>query len=231
MKRRKKLIKILLVGPPLLVALFIYLLFLFNQNAVSPSDEDVVLLKSFFGSQFVIRDLEDILEAQNLAMKKIPHGESGITEWDILRKEDIVIDTLSLELIVGQTWGACYERSFLLQKLMLANGLKVRPIYIFFGKDNTRLIDLFRPGIKSHGVFETKINGAWVVVESKIAMTNKTLSSLDNYFDSGGYAEAIVAEAMINKSMGIVPSHAKYIRHVFSRNSVFIAPWYLPDIY
>ena len=62
-------------------------------------------------------------------------------------------------------------------------------------------------------------------------MTNKTLSSLDNYFDSGGYAEAIVAEAMINKSMGIVPSHAKYIRHVFSRNGVFIAPWYLPDIY
>ena len=50
MKKRKKLIKILLVGPPLLVALFIYLLFLFNQNAVSPSDEDVVLLKSFFGS-------------------------------------------------------------------------------------------------------------------------------------------------------------------------------------
>ena len=217
MKRRKNLIKILLVSPPLLVALFICLSFLFNQNAVSPDDEDVVLLKFFFGSQFVIRELEDILEAQNLAMKKIPHGDTGIPEWDILRKEDIVIDTLSLEIIVGQTWGTCYERSFLLQKLLLANGLKVRPIYIFFGKDNTHLIDFFRPGIRSHGVFETKINGAWVVVETKTAMTNKTLSSLDNYRDSAGY--------------GIVPSHAKYIRHVFSRNSIFIAPWYLPDIY
>ena len=206
MKKRKKLIKILLVGPPLLVALFIYLLFLFNQNAVSPSDEDVVLLKSFFGAQFVIRDLEDILEAQNLAMKKIPHGER---RWEL--------DVLSLELIVDQTLGACYERSLLLQKLLLANGFKVRPIYIFFGKGNTHLIDFFRPGIKSHGVFETKINGAWVVVETKAAMTNKTLGSLDNYRGSAGY--------------GIVPSHAKYIRHVFSRNGVFIAPWYLPDIY
>ena len=137
MKRRKKLIKILLVSPLLLVALLICFSFLFNHNAISPDDEDVVLLKSFFGSQFVIRELEDILEAQNLAMQKIPHGESGIPEWDILRKEDIVIDALSLELIVGKTWGACYERSFLLQKLLLANGFKVRPIYIFFGKDNT----------------------------------------------------------------------------------------------
>ena len=206
MKRRKKLIKILLVSSPLLVALLIFLSFQFNHNAINPDDEDVVLLKSFFGSQFVIRDLEDILEAQNLAMKKIPHGER---RWEL--------DVLSLELIVDQTLGACYERSLLLQKLLLANGFKVRPIYIFFGKGNTHLIDFFRPGIKSHGVFETKINGAWVVVETKAAMTNKTLGSLDNYRGSAGY--------------GIVPSHAKYIRHVFSRNGVFIAPWYLPDIY
>ena len=206
MKRRKQLIKILLVSPPLLVALLICLLFLFNQNAVSPSDEDVVLLKSFFGAQFVIRDLEDILEAQNLAMKKIPHGER---RWEL--------DVLSLELIVDQTLGSCYERSFLLQKLLLANGFKVRPIYIFFGKDNTHLIDFFRPGILSHNVFETKINGVWMVVETKTAMTNKTFGSLDNYSDFAGY--------------GVVPSHAKYIRHVFSRNSIFISPWYLPDIY
>ena len=206
MKRRKKLIKILLVSPPLLVALLICLSFLFNQNAVSPDDEDVVLLKSFFGSQFVIRELEDILEAQNLALKKIPHG---VRIWEL--------DALSLELIVDQTLGSCFERSFLLQKLLLANGFKVRPIYIFFGKDNTHLIDFFRPGILSHNVFETKINGEWVVVETKTAMTNKTLGSLDNYQDSAGY--------------GIVPSHAKYIRHVFNRNGVFIAPWYLPDIY
>ena len=217
MKRRKKLIKILLVSPPLLVALFICLSFLFNQNAVNPDDEDVVLLKSFFGPRFVIRELEDILKAQNLAMKKIPHGESGIPEWDFLEKKTLSIDTLSLELIVDKTFGACYERSFLLQKLLLENGLKVRPIYIFFGKDNTHLIDFFRPGILSYNVFETKINGEWLVVETKTAMTNKTLGSLDNYRDSAGY--------------GIVPSHAKYIRHVFSRNSIFIAPWYLPDIY
>ena len=214
MKRRKKLIKILLFSPPLLVTLFIFLSFQFNHNAISPDDEDVVLLKSFFGSQFVIRELEDILEAQNLALKKIPNAwkkeaNPGWRRWEI--------EGLSLELIAGQTFGLCYEMSFLLQKLLLANGLKVRPTYIFFGKDNTHWIDFFRSGIESHNVFETKINGEWVVVETKIAMTNKTLSSLDNYFDSGGY--------------GIVPSHAKYIRHVFSRNGIFIAPWYLPDIY
>ena len=231
MKRRKNLVKILLVSPPLLVALFICFSFLYNQNAVSPDDEEVVLLKSFFESQFVISDLEDILEAQNLALKKIPHGNSHIPEWENLRKEDVSLGTLSLELIVDQTWGACYEMSFLLQKLLLANGFKVRPIYIFFGKDNTHWIDFFRPGLQSHNVFETKINDEWVVVETKIAMTNKNLGSLDNYFDSGGYAEAIDTEARINNHVGIVPSHAKYIRHVFSRNSFFIDPWYLPDIY
>ena len=77
MKRRKKL-SVLLVSPPLLLVLFIWLLFLFNQNAISPNDEDIVLLKSFFGSQYVIQELEDVLEAQNLAMKKIPHGKVGI---------------------------------------------------------------------------------------------------------------------------------------------------------
>ena len=163
MKRRKKLIKILLVSPPLLVALLICLSFLFNQNAVSPNDEDVVLLKSFFGSQFVIREFEDILEAQNLALKKIPHGQRI---WEL--------DALSLEFIVDQTLGACYEMSFLLQKLLLANGLKVRPTYIFFGKDNTHWIDFFRPGIESHNVFETKINGEWLVVETKTPKKEKS---------------------------------------------------------
>ena len=110
MKRRKKLIKILLVSPPLLIGLLIWLLFLYNQNAVSPDDEDLVLLQSFFGSQFVSQELEDVLEAQNLAMKKIPHGKVGIPEWETLREKDIVIDTLSLESIVSQTWGTCYER-------------------------------------------------------------------------------------------------------------------------
>ena len=213
MKRRKKLIKILLVSSPLLVALLIFLSFQFNHNAISPDDEDVVVLKNYFGSQFVIREFEDVLEAQNLALKKIPHGQRI---WEL--------DALSLEFIVDQTLSSCYEMSFLLQKLLLANGLKVRPTYIFFGKDNTHWIDFFRPGIESHNVFETKINGEWVVVETKIAMTNKTLSSLDNYFDSGGYAEAITAEAMINESLSPMPSHAKYLRHVFSRNGVFIAP-------
>ena len=155
MKRRKKLIKILLVSPPLVVALLICLSFLFNQNAISPDDEDIILLKSFFGSQFVIREFEDVLEAQNLALKKIPHGERI---WEL--------DALSLEFIVDQTLSPCYEMSFLLQKLLLANGLKVRPTYIFFGKDNTHWIDFFRPGIESHNVFETKINGEWVVVET-----------------------------------------------------------------
>jgi len=221
MKRRKKLKKILLVSPPLFVAFFICLSVLFNQNALSPDDEEVVLLKSFFGSQFVIREFEDILEAQNLALKKIPHGGKI---WEL--------DALSLEFIVDQTHGACYEMSLLLQKLFLANGLKVRPVFIFFGKDNTRWIDFFRPGIESHNIFETNINGEWVVVETKIAMTNETLSSLDNYFDSGGYAEAIFEAAMIDKRLGGgIPSHAKYMRHVFSRNSIFIAPWYIPDIY
>ena len=50
-----------------------------------------------------------------------------------------------------------------------------------------------------------------------IAYRINKLHSENNYRDSAGY--------------GIVPSHAKYIRHVFSRNSIFIAPWYLPDIY
>ena len=49
------------------------------------------------------------------------------------------------------------------------------------------------------------------------------LTNLDNYFDSGGYAEAIDTEARINNHVGIVPSHAKYIRHVFSRNGVFLS--------
>ena len=126
-------------------------------------------------------------------------------------------EALDLSVIVKMDSAHCFERSFLLQKLFLANNLKVRPVFLYWnGNDSnkTSIFDLIRKDTLSHNIFEVEIENKWYVIETQIKIND--LVSIENYNFN---------------SVHFVPSDAKYVRHVFSRNGVFLYPSYFPDIY
>jgi len=172
---------------------------------MQPSDQEILLLKEYFGEQYAISNQEDVIKAQNMLIERLPQDFSRAP----------FREPLILQSIVKMDVAICSERSLLLQKLFLANNLKVRPVFVYWNHSNTSVIDLFKTGTQSHNIFEVKIDNKWYAVETTENKMSKlfALDSNDfNYYDE-------------------VPSHAKFIRHIFSRHGVFIFPSYIPDIY
>ena len=120
------------------------------------NDQDLYSLKDFYGSHFEINTFKDIYNAQRHTLDKIPHSFI----------EDASEKLLTVEKIVERKDGSCYHRSLLLQKLMIANGLKVKPIYLFYGKNNTRLFYFFRKNLMSHAIFKVEFNNQWVIIDN-----------------------------------------------------------------
>jgi len=110
--------------------------------------------------------------------------------------------------------GLCYDRSLILQKILILNGYQVRPIFVFWNtSQETSYFDLFNKNLQSHSLFEVLIGGNYYLIRT---------NSIQNDF--------IGLEDYIAKGE-MVPKHSLFIRHLSNRNSAFIFPKYFPDIY
>ena len=185
--------------------LFLLVSFIHNRQYIYPSELDTVYLKEYFGEQYVITSKDDILEAQNFVIDMMPHQNN----------RPPFKEALDLSMIVKMDSAHCFERSFLLQKLFLANNFKVRPVFVYWNDSNkSSVFDLIRKDTLSHNIFEVEIEDKWYVIETQIKINH--LVSIENYNFN---------------SVQFVPSDAKYVRHIFSRNGVFLYPSFFPDIY
>jgi len=168
--------------------------------------DDINLLKTFYAKNYEIESFEDLIIAQHFTLDKIPHVED----------QEFFKDKLLLHQITKLKVGACYDRSFILQKLLIANNMPVIPIYLFHNKKHTTPFSFFKKSLLSHSIFKTKINGDWVYVETNVKMKSFKILSMDEYFLA---------------DYKIVPNHSLYIEHLMNRNGVLLGPKYLPDFY
>jgi len=111
--------------------------------------DDINLLKTFYGKNYEIESFEDLIIAQHITLEKIPHVEG----------QKFFKDKLLLYQITKLKFGACFDRSFILQKLLIANNMPVIPIYLFHNEKYTIPFAFFKKGLLSHSIFKTKING------------------------------------------------------------------------
>lgn len=149
-----------------------------------------------------IQDSSDIIRIQNQVIKQIKHkfiGSDKLVLKDILRKKS----------------GYCYDRSFVLQKILIYNNIPIRPVFIFYNLNNnkTSFIDFFSKKTLSHNLFEFRFKGKWYIMRTNHFM--KHFESLDDYI-------------MFGK---VVPPHSKFLPYLNNRNSRFLSPNWLPDIY
>ncbi len=190
------------------ISIFLILLFklisIYNLGKLYPTSEEIIQLKQRLGN-ISIKNEADLIKIQNKTFDQIAFMASGRNEYS----------NVELDFLFKSRKAVCYERSILLQKIMLYNNLDVVPIFLYFDPTDplaTSIFDFFRKNIHSHNVFEVEINNKKVLVRTNSRI--KRIQTLEQYLGNGP-----------------MPKGTKYIRHLNNRNGYFISPSLIPDIY
>lgn len=181
---------------------FLAFSFIFNKYQIKPSEQETIELKRFYKSAINIKTTEDIIYLQNYTIDNISHNANGIDKINIIK-------------ILKDKKGLCYDKSLILQKVMLINSIKIRPVFLYSNPNSnaTNILDIFfKNRISTHNIFEFYFNEKWYVMETNYHM--KRFESLHEY---------LLNQNRIKK--------VKYIRHLNNRNGRFISPSWIPDIY
>lgn len=179
----------------------IMIIIIINREEVKPNKKDIDILKKEFGDLKIV-DTTGLIILQNSVINKIKHQYNGDS-------------TIFIEKIINKKMGFCFDRSLLLQKILIYNKIRVRPVYLFYyhDKKTLKIYNFFDPKINSHNVFEFRLNGKWYLMPTSNKMKN--LQTIDQYLNSGLE----------------VPIETKFIRYLNNRNGRFIWPSWVPDLY
>ena len=197
----KKFIKILVVICLIFIT-FLAFSFIFNRYKIKPTEKEIVELKKFYKSIIHISSKKDILVLQNFTIDKIKHESIGIDEIDISK-------------ILKVKKGLCFNRSMILQKVLIYNGIDLRPVYLYSNPkmSTTGILDLLSTKTHSHNIFEFYYEGKWYMME-----TNK---KMDRFLPLNKFLE----------KQDFFKNQVRYVRYLNNRHGRFIYPSWIPDIY
>jgi hypothetical protein len=197
----KKFIKILVVICLIFIT-FLAFSFIFNRYKIKPTEKEIVELKKFYKSIIHISSKKDILVLQNFTIDKIKHESIGIDEIDISK-------------ILKVKKGLCFNRSMILQKVLIYNGIDIRPVYLYSNPkmSTTGILDLLSTKTHSHNIFEFYYEGKWYMME-----TNK---KMDRFLPLNKFLE----------KQDFFKNQVRYVRYLNNRHGRFIYPSWIPDIY
>lgn len=176
----------------------------YNVSELKPSIFEIKRIERKFGN-IILSDKKDIFKLQNNVLKNIKHKSLNISK------------SLNVDYIINCSSGYCFDRSYLLQKILIYNKIPIRPVYLFYFENGEKVefYDFFNPKVNSHSIFEFNWEGKWYVMRTNTLMTH--FETLDEY---------------LNNNIGVIfPNNVKYVRYLSNRNSKFINPWWIPDIY
>lgn len=189
---------------PIVLFLLYKIIAAYNYSKLQPSDYEISLMIQKFGD-ISINSEEDLIRIQNKSFDFVDVKQGRVNPYAPFN-----IDTLFLN-----KKGLCFDRSILLQKIMIYNNLEVIPVYLFYNKINPRttsIFNFFDKNLHSHNVFEVKLNNKNILVRTISKM--EKIQTLNEYLNDG-----------------VMPIGTKYVRHLNNRNGYFISPSWIPDIY
>ena len=181
---------------------FLAFSFIFNRYKIKPTEKEIVELKKFYKSIIHISSKKDIIVLQNFTIDKIKHESIGIDEIDISK-------------ILKVKKGLCFNRSMILQKVLIYNGIDLRPVYLYSNPkmSTTGILDLLSTKTHSHNIFEFYYEGKWYMME-----TNK---KMDRFLPLNKFLE----------KQDFFKNQVRYVRYLNNRHGRFIYPSWIPDIY
>ena len=190
----------LLIVLNLLVCLVFVGIIKYNQKQIFPTSDEIALFKDVFGD-IRVKTKSDILKIQNKVILLIRHKFVSRNQINVK------------ECLLSRS-GLCYDRSLILQKILIENGLDIRPVYVFWNTSRkTSCFDIFNKKLQSHSVFEVFYDGNYYLIRTN--SLQRDFESIDDYISTSG----------------IVPKHSLFIRNLSNRHGAFLYPKFLPDIY
>lgn len=186
----------------LILIAFLFFSILYNRYQIKPTKNEIIELKRFYKSKINIKNTEDIICLQNYTINAIYHKPNGIDERNIIK-------------ILKDKNGFCFDRSLILQKVMIYNGIEIRPVFLYSNllSENTTPFDFFSINVHSHNIFEFYWQNKWYVMKTNQYMYN--LISLNEYLTT----------------QNLFKTEPRYVRYLNNRNGRFIKPSWIPDIY
>jgi hypothetical protein len=185
-------------------AIFLSLIIWYNSQKIVPTEHEIELITNSLGD-ISIRNENDLLRVQNKVIDVIKHSPATENPYQ----------ETNLDTILTKKRGLCYDRSMILQKIMIYNNLEIVPVFLYYNGNNpksTSVYNFFDKGLPSHNVFEVYLSGRRILVRTNSKM--QETQNLQQYLDNGP-----------------MPDGTKYLRHLNNRNGYFISPYWVPDIY
>lgn len=169
----------------------------YNYFRINPTVSEIKNINKLISNK-IIHDTNDLKYIQHLIIDSIAHISNN-------NGREINIDS-----VIVNKQGFCFDRSLLLQKILIMNNFKIKPLYLYeVNIDDNSLIKFFSRNLNSHNAFEVFINKKWYFIRTNDKIIN--FESVDNYIKS-------------NKNY-------RYIKYLNNRNGSFIFPKCIPDIY
>lgn len=114
-----------------------------------------------------IQKLEFVKEVQNIVLLEVKHKYNGIPKNTERSIEKILIGRV----------GECYDRSYLIERILYYKGFDVRHASIYYKVKNKGLIKTLLAGNStSHATTEVKINNKWILVDSNTSQADLPIS-------------------------------------------------------
>ena len=196
-----RIIKKTLIFSLLLIILLITINF-YNYFRIKPSVSEIKNINNLI-SNSIITDTNDIKIIQNLIIDSIKHFSNN-------NGREINIDS-----IIVNKEGSCFDRSLLLQKILIMNKFNIRPIYLYkINIDDNSFIKFFSKKLPSHNTFEVFINKKWYLIR-----TNEKIKNFETL-------ESYIKDKKLKYNINY-----RYIKFLNNRNGTFIYPSFIPDIY
>lgn len=170
-----------------------------NRGQISPNNAEIELLQEAYGN-IDINTLTDLIRIQNKVLEINKH--ELVNTGQFILKENLYK-------------GECYDRSIILQKILIYNKISVRPVFIYFGGPTNTAVDIFSSKLKSHSIFEFKWGSNYYVMRTNTKMVK--CEKIDEYLKEPNWS--------------FPKSGVHYLRYVSNRNGRFLVPNWLPDIY
>ena len=170
----------------------------YNYFRIKPNISEIKNINKLISNK-IIHDTSDFKNIQHLIIDSIAHLSNN-------NGREINIDS-----VIVNKQGFCFDRSLLLQKILIMNNFKIKPIYLYeVNIDGNSLIKFFSRNLNSHNAFEVFINKKWYFIRTNDKIIN--FESLDNYIKRNNI-------------------NYRYIKYLNNRNGSFIFPKCIPDIY
>ena len=166
-------------------------------------------------------ELRLINETFNIEIDNVNDLDVLITKIKMTMKEDDRFDgQISFDAPEKFRYGSCYNRSLLIQKILLYNEIDFYPVYVFYElSGTTSLFSVFRRSISSHQSLVVYFGENYYFVEVNNSNSGITVRNLYDSWDD--YKQnSVLREYDI-----------RFIPYLNNRHGRYIWPNFLPDFY